>query len=251
MCERNICLTVAYDGTAYHGFQRQANALSIQQVLEDRLRSLFGHTLKIAGAARTDTGVHAHGQVVTFKTTGSIPVSRIPFAAQGVLPTDIVIRKAAVVPADFHARISAKSKIYYYRIYNNPLADPLLIRYAWHIRRKLDLERMSQSLKHIIGKHDFSAFRATGGATVNPVREMLHAECRQDGDVIECLFHGTGFLYHMVRNLVGTLVNIGIHKLDADAMFHIRESRDRHRAGVTAPAHGLYLKEVYYESGLL
>lgn len=251
MCEKNICLTVAYDGTAYHGFQRQANALSIQQVLEDRLGSLFGHTLKIAGAARTDAGVHAHGQVVTCKTTSTIPISRIPYAAQGVLPPDIVIRNATVVPADFHARLSAKSKIYYYRIHNHPLADPLLTRYSWHIRRKLDIERMRQSLSHIIGKHDFSAFRAAGGPPVNPVREMLHAECNQDGEVIECLFHGTGFLYHMVRNLVGTLVDIGIHKLEADAMLHIRESRDRHRAGATAPANGLYLKEVYYESGQL
>jgi tRNA pseudouridine38-40 synthase len=247
MNERNICLTVAYDGTAYHGFQRLANALTIQQVLEERLESIFGHQLKIAGAARTDSGVHAYGQVVTFTTTGLIPVTRIPIAAQGVLPSDIVIRNATIVPPDFHARISAKSKIYYYRIYNNALADPLLRRYAWHIRRKLDIERMRQSLKHIIGKHDFSAFRAAGGPTVNPVREILHADCRQNEDVLECLFHGTGFLYHMVRNLVGTLVDIGIHKLEADAMFHIRESHDRHRAGATAPPNGLYLKEVYYE----
>jgi tRNA pseudouridine38-40 synthase len=247
MGERNICLTVAYDGTAYHGFQRQANALGIQQVLEDRLGSLLGHTLKIAGAARTDTGVHAHGQVVTFKTTCPIPVSRIPYAAKAVLPADIVIRKAILVPDDFHARLSAKSKIYYYRLYNYPLADPLLLRYSWHIRRKLDIERMRQSLSQIVGNHDFSAFRATGGPPVNPVREMLHAECRQDGDVIECLFHGTGFLYHMVRNLVGTLVDIGIHKLEADAMLRILESRDRRQAGITAPANGLYLKEVYYE----
>lgn len=249
MQEKNICLTVAYDGTNYHGFQRQTNALSIQQVLEERLGLLFGHPLTIAAAARTDSGVHAHGQVISFTTTSTIPVLRLPYAAKRVLPADIVIRSAALMPADFHARLSAKSKIYYYRIYNYPVADPLLIRYSWHIRRKLDIDRMRQALGHIIGIHDFSAFRASGGPPVNPVREMLFAECRQNGAVIDCYFHGTGFLYHMVRNLVGTLVDIGRHKLTADDMRAIRDSRDRHRAGMTAPAQGLHLQEVRYESG--
>lgn len=247
MIERNLCLTVAYDGTAYHGFQRQANALSIQQILEERLESLFGHPVTVHGASRTDAGVHAYGQVVTCKTTSPIPVSRIAFAAQGVLPPDISIRKAIVVPADFHARISATSKIYHYRIANHVLPDPFLRRYAWHIRRELNIDHMRQALKHIIGKHDFSAFRASGGRPVNPVREILNAECRQDGNLLICVFHGTGFLYHMVRNLVGTLVDIGIHKLAPDDMLRIRESRDRHQAGATAPAHGLYLQEVYYD----
>ncbi len=247
MQERNLCLIVAYDGTAYHGFQRQANALSIQQLLEERLESLFGHPLTIHGASRTDAGVHAYGQVVSFKTVSRIPVSRIAFAAQGVLPADVVIRKAVVVPADFHARISAVSKIYHYRIYNHALPDPFLRRYAWHIRRKLDIDSMRQALRHIVGKHDFSAFRASGGRPVNPVREILQAECRQEGNQIICSFHGTGFLYHMVRNLVGTLVDIGIHKLKPDDMLRIRESRDRHQAGATAPANGLCLQEVHYD----
>ncbi|MDU4961514.1 MAG: tRNA pseudouridine(38-40) synthase TruA [Sporomusaceae bacterium] len=251
MEKRNICLTVAYDGTAYHGFQRQTNALSIQEVLEERLGRLLGHPLKIAGAARTDTGVHAHGQVVTFTTGSSIPVARIPQAARQILPPDIVVRSAALAAADFHARLSAKSKLYYYRIYNYPVADPLLIRYSWHIRRQLDVDRMQRALAHIIGIHDFSAFRASGGPPVNPVREIFSAECRQNGAVIDCYFHGAGFLYHMVRNLIGTLVDVGSHKRTVDDMRVIRDSRDRRRAGMTAPAQGLYLQEVRYEAGLL
>lgn len=246
--ERNICLTVAYDGSTYHGFQRQANtAVTIQQVLEERLAPLFGHKLKIAGAARTDTGVHAYGQVVTFNTTGCIPVSRIPFAARGVLPQDIVIRDARVMPLHFHARLSAKSKLYYYHIHNQVVADPFLRHYAWQIKQKLRLDQMQQAIRHVIGKHDFSAFRGAGGPPRNPVREIFAASCIQKDDLVECSFHGTGFLYHMVRNLVGTLVNVGLGKYEAAQIRDILESKDRQKAGATAPAQGLYLKEVYYD----
>lgn len=247
VAERTIKLIVAYDGFAYHGFQRQANAVTIQQILEERLETLFGHAIKTVGAARTDAGVHAYGQVVSFTTTGSIPVLRIPQAARSVLPEDIVVRDAAEVPGSFHARYSAKSKIYCYRIYNHESADPFLRRYAWHIRSALDVDSMQQALGHIIGKHDFSAFRAAGGPPVNPVREILHAQCRREAEMIECVFQGTGFLYHMVRNLVGTLVDVGHKRIAPDEVKSIRDSLDRHRAGDTAPPNGLYLKEVYYD----
>lgn len=247
MNERTICLVIAYDGTCYHGFQRQANAVTIQQVLEERLEALFGHPLKIAGAARTDAGVHAYGQVVTFKTTGPIPIARITYAARSVLPDDIVINHASEVEDCFHARVSAKSKIYCYQIYNNQLANPFLRHYAWHIRQKLNVPFMQQALKHIIGKHDFSAFRATGGPPVSPIREIFDAKCCQNDDIVEFVFHGNGFLYHMVRNIVGTLANVGLCKISPDTVREIRDSLDRHRAGATAPANGLYLKEVIYK----
>lgn len=245
--ERNIRLIVAYDGSAYHGFQRQDNAITIQQLLEERLATIFGHAVKVTGAARTDTGVHAYGQVVNLTTTGSIPTERIPFAAKSVLPDDIVIRSAAEVPFAFHARFSAKSKIYVYRIYNDPLPDPFLRRYAWHVPQPLDTDAMKQAIRHFVGIHDFSAFRAAGGAPISPIREIIAAHCTDHENKIECVFHGTGFLYHMVRNLTGTLVEVGMQKLESKEMPDILASRDRKRAGVTAPPNGLYLKEIYYE----
>jgi len=245
--ERNIKLTVAYDGAAYHGFQRQLNALAIQQVLEERMAKIFGHPLKIAGAARTDTGVHAYGQVVNFFTTGSIPTDKIPQAAKGVLPDDIVVTGAEDVSPTFHARLAAKSKIYSYRLYSSALPDPFLRRYAWHLTQNPDTAAMDAAAQLIVGEHDFSAFRAVSrGVQVGPVRTMFAATCRQQGRMVECDFWGSGFLYHMVRNLVGTLVDVGFGRLSVADFAVILAGRDRRMAGITAPPQGLYLKEVFY-----
>ncbi|EGO65318.1 tRNA pseudouridine(38-40) synthase TruA [Acetonema longum] len=244
--ERNIRLTISYDGSNYHGFQRQQNALTIQEILEERLSRLFGHHLKITGAGRTDAGVHAWGQVVNFFTTGTIPVERIPAAANGLLPRDIVVKAAATVDADFHARYSAKSKIYIYKVYNHLLPDPFYRNLAWHIKGSLDLAKMRQALAVVQGTHDFSAFRAAGGAAADPVRTMLQTDCRQQSGTIDLLFHGTGFLYHMVRNLTGTLVEIGLGKRPHEDMGPILASKDRNQAGITAPPQGLYLSEIFY-----
>jgi tRNA pseudouridine38-40 synthase len=244
--ERKLKLTLAYDGTAYHGFQRQANALTVQQVLEERLARIFAQPLKISGAARTDAGVHAYGQVVSFATSGSIPTERIVPAARSVLPDDIVVTAAEEAPADFHARFAAKSKIYLYRLYCRAVPDPFLRNYAWRMVDRPDIAAMDAAVQQIVGRHDFSAFRAAGGAPMSPVRTILAAFCRQDGEMIEFFFHGTGFLYHMVRNLVGTLVDVGLGRLTAADFAAILASRDRGRAGITAPPQGLYLKEVFY-----
>lgn len=244
--ERNIKLTIAYDGTAYHGFQLQHNALAIQQVLEERLARIFGHPLRIMGAARTDTGVHAYGQVVNFPTTGSIPTARICAAAKSVLPDDIVVTSAQEVSSAFHARFSAKSKIYCYRLYTSELPDPFLRRYAWHLTKCPDAVAMDAAAQQIVGEHDFSAFQAAGGAQVSPVRTIFAASCRQQGRTVECEFWGSGFLYHMVRNLVGTLVDVGFGRLSAIEFAGILAGRDRGKAGITAPPQGLYLKEVIY-----
>jgi tRNA pseudouridine38-40 synthase len=245
--ERNIKLTVAYDGAGYHGFQRQANAMTVQQVLEERLACLFGHILKINGAGRTDTGVHAYGQVVNFLAGGSIPVGRIPQAARGLLPDDIVVKAAEEVPRSFHARISASSKIYLYRMYCGETANPFLRNYAWQMMRQPDVAAMDAAARHIVGEHDFSAFRATGGAPMNPVRTILSAGCRQHDKLIELEFWGTGFLYHMVRILVGTLADVGFGRISAADFAAILAGRDRALAGITAPPQGLYLKEVFYQ----
>lgn len=244
--DRNLKLTIAYDGTAYHGFQRQANALTVQEVLEERLAKLFGHTIRIAGAARTDTGVHAYGQTVSFRTIGRIPTERIPIASQGILPPEIVVRSAQVVPADFHARFSAKGKTYIYRILAAERPDPFLHDFVWYHPEPLDVPAMDRAMRHILGTHDFSAFRAAGGPPVSPVRTLSAAVCRQTAEIIEFSFTGNGFLYHMVRNLVGTLVKVGTHRISPEGFAEILAGRDRSKAGITAPPQGLFLMEIYY-----
>lgn len=243
---RNIKLTVSYEGTAYNGFQRQLNGIGIQQVLELRLAKLFGHELKMNGAGRTDTGVHAYGQVVSFKTNGTIPIDRIMIASRCLLPHDIVITNAEEVSEHFHAQYTAVSKIYVYKIYPHDIQNPFLRNYAWHIRRKLNVPAMDQAAQIIVGTHDFSAFRAAGSATTNPVRTILEANCKFKDDILELSFWGTGFLYHMVRNLTGTLVEVGLGCRRPEDFKTILESCERKKAGITAPAHGLYLKEVKY-----
>ncbi|SCM81753.1 tRNA pseudouridine synthase A [uncultured Sporomusa sp.] len=244
---RNIKLILAYDGTAYHGFQRQANAMTIQQIVEERLARLFGHPLKLTGSARTDTGVHAYGQVVNFYTQGTIPTERIVLAAKGLLPPDIVVVDAAEEAPGFHARRSATGKIYRYRLLNTKLPNPFERNYAWHIATRLDAALMHEAAQAVVGTHDFSAFRAAGGAPVSPVRTIMAAACREVGTCgIEFEFWGTGFLYHMVRNLVGTLVEVGGHRRTPGDFARVLAGGDRHAAGITAPPQGLYLIEVKY-----
>lgn len=245
--ERNIKLTVAYDGTRYHGFQRQSNALAVQQVLEDRLETIFGHKLSLNASGRTDTGVHAHGQVVNFYTTGSIPSDRIVEAASSVLPEDIVVIAAEEVDKSFHSRRSARSKTYMYRIFNDRLPNPFERHYAWHVSRKLDFAAMEAAVRQIVGTHDFSAFKAAGGPPVSPVKTIFSAECqRKDDALIQFTFTGNGFLYHMVRNLVGTFVEIGTGRRASSEFAQILACCDRRRAGATAPPQGLYLMHVEY-----
>lgn len=243
---RNIKLTVAYDGTGYHGFQRQNNALAIQEILETRLSGLFGHSLKITGAGRTDAGVHAYGQVVNFLTSGSIPAGNIFKAARGLLPPDIVVTHAEEVPLNFHSRRSAQSKIYIYRVLEAVVADPFSRNYSWHITQPLDVSGMQAAVQAIVGTHDFSAFRAAGSTPVKPVRTIFSAGCSRKEQLIEFLFWGNGFLYHMVRNLVGTLIDVGRGRLTGEQFKSVLLSRDRKQAGATAPPQGLYLKEVRY-----
>ncbi len=246
MGQRNIKLTIAYDGTAYHGFQRQENALAIQQILEQRLASLFGHPLTLHGAARTDTGVHAKGQVVNFHTTGVIPVSRIALASRGLLPPDIVIIAAEEVDPAFHARINAKGKEYRYRIYSGQTANPFLRNYAWHVRDNLDIVAMNEAAQTIVGTHDFSAFRAAGSIQTHPVRTMYSASVSEVGETIQFCVTGNGFLYHMVRNFMGTLVEIGRGRRPVSDMKAVLARKDRFLAGATAPPQGLYLQKVLY-----
>lgn len=245
---RNIALTVAYDGTAYHGFQRQSPpVVAVQNVLERKLAVIFGDTIELAASGRTDAGVHAYGQVVNFFTNGSIPIDKVPMAANSLLPDDIVVKEAWEADFDFSARHSAKAKTYVYRIQQGATPNPLTARYAWYERRPLDVGLMQVALDMLKGKHDFSAFRAAGGAPMSPVRTIYEAKVeKRPGDLLEFTIYGNGFLYHMVRNIVGTVVNVGLGRISLERFAEIFASLDRGQASATAPACGLYLYQVEY-----
>lgn len=246
---RNIKLTIEYDGTGYHGWQSQINAITVQDVVTDAVNSLTGENCSLTGSSRTDTGVHALGFVCNFLTESSIPADKFAFALNTVLPEDIVISNSAEVPLKFHSRFDAKGKTYRYLFFNSTFPSALMRHRAYHVFYPLDVEAMNRAASHFIGTHDFTAFSATGGSTKTTVRSITRAGVRQDGELIEFTVTGDGFLYNMVRIIAGTLVEVGFGRLDADAVPGIIEGLDRRQAGRTAPAHGLYLVEVYYEEG--
>ncbi|MGI6345317.1 MAG: tRNA pseudouridine(38-40) synthase TruA [Bacillota bacterium] len=244
---RNVKLVLEYDGTNYSGWQVQANAITVQERLEAALKVITGEQIRVIGASRTDAGVHARGQTCNFRTTSRIPINRFPFALNANLPGDIVVVAAESAPLDFHARFDAQGKLYRYRIMNRPLPSALWRDFAWHVPERLDLEAMQQAAVHLEGEHDFAAFQAAGSAVTRTVRQLHRLSLSRTADgllVIEA--EGNGFLYHMVRIIVGTLVLVGRRRLDADAVKGILESRDRTNAGPTAPAHGLMLETIYY-----
>ena len=249
---RNIALTVAYDGTNYNGFQWQSPPRrAVQNVLEDRLEKIFGDKIELAAAGRTDAGVHAFGQVVNFFTDGRIALEKIPIAASSVLPSDIVVREAREVDKNFSALHSAKSKIYLYRILRDAASNPFVNRFAWHIFRPLDVEAMRAALKLLIGTHDFSSFKAAGGApNMNPVRTIFEAEMFEEkifgGDCLTIKIHASGFLYHMARNIVALTVAVGRDKINLTEFEKIFDACDRSLVPATAPAQGLCLQEVFY-----
>ena len=244
---RNIRLTVAYDGTAYHGFQRQTPpVVAVQNILEEKLELVFGDTIELSASGRTDAGVHAHGQVVNFFTDGTIPIERVCRALNSILPDDIVVTEAAEADRDFSALHSAKRKTYIYRIITGEVPCPFERNTAWYIRRRLDIDAMRRALSLLIGTHDYSAFRAAGGAPMSPVRTMDRADIEKEGRIITMTFRADGFLYHMVRNIVGTVVDVGLGVKTPEQFGEILASLDRQRASATAPACGLYLESVEY-----
>lgn len=248
---RNLALTVAYDGTNYHGFQWQNPPLvAVQNVLEDNLSKIFGETIELAAAGRTDAGVHAFGQVVNFFTDGRIALDKIPIAARSVLPEDIVVREAREVDKNFSALHSAKSKIYLYRILRGAASNPFVNRFAWHIFRPLDVEPMREVLNLLVGTHDFSSFKSASNVQRDPVREILSAELFDEeffgGDILTIKLHATGFLYHMARNIVAAVVEVGRNRWSVDDFRRVFAARDRSLVPATAPACGLCLQKVFY-----
>jgi len=244
---RNIRLLLEYDGTRYHGWQRQADAVTIQQTLEDALRRLIEEQVALIGSGRTDAGVHALGQVANFHTQSAIPLQAFHQGLNSLLPKDIAVLEAAEAPPSFHARKSARAKTYEYRILNRGNRSPLAHHCAWWIAPPLDLAAMGAAAAHLLGEHDFTAFRASGSDNRNPRRRVLAAEWRDaPGGRLIFTITATGFLRGMVRSLVGTLVEIGKGKATPELLAELLKSRARHLAGPTAPPQGLYLVEVFY-----
>lgn len=244
---RTIKCTVRYDGTRYHGWQIQENALTIQEVLERALGEILGARPKIVGCGRTDTGVHAKAYVFHFQSDTAIPAEKLPYALNSKLPPDIVCFAAEDVPPEFHAKKSAVKKRYTYYIHQAEFPDPFLEHRAWFYRYPLDVEKMRQAARAFLGTHDFIGFASAGFTVKTTVRTIYALEVCKQGDLIQIDVTGNGFLYNMVRIIAGTLVFVGTGKLSPAAMPDIIASGDRTRAGITAPACGLYLSEVFYE----
>ncbi|PYG85685.1 tRNA pseudouridine(38-40) synthase [Ruminiclostridium sufflavum DSM 19573] len=244
---RKIKLKIEYDGTNYHGWQIQKNANSVQETIEKAIYKLLGDKTGIVGCSRTDVGVHAYGQVAHFVTDSSIPGEKFSYAINNLLPEDIVIKHSEEVQEDFHSRYSAKGKKYRYLIYNEAHASAIMRNRTYHVRPELDFENMKRAARYFTGQHDFAAFQATGGQVRSTVREIFSIELlRKEDNLISIEVSGSGFLYNMVRIIAGTLVYVGMGKIEADEIPDIIESADRTRAGKTAPAEGLYLMEIYY-----
>ncbi|MCL0106426.1 tRNA pseudouridine(38-40) synthase TruA [Peptococcaceae bacterium] len=246
---KNIKLIVAYDGTNYHGFQEQKGTGldTIQEVLEKALPKLTKREIKIIGAGRTDAGVHARGQVVNFKCDDwPIPLTKTALAVNALLPNDIAVLKAELVPLDFHARFSAISKTYCYRVYNERILDPFVARYALHEPRRLDVQAINEACQYLIGEHDFKSFQSKGTPVKTTIRKLTQARADKEGKLVKFIFSANGFLYNMVRIMVGTLIQVGLLKIKPEALRDILEAKDRTKAGPTAPPQGLFLERVEY-----
>jgi len=244
---RNFKIIVEYDGAAYVGWQRQRNGVSVQQILEEALGLITSDKVTLIGSGRTDAGVHAMNQAANIKSATKLPADKIFRGVNSVLPPDVVIKKLEEVSIDFHAQRDVQSKIYVYRICNQSLRPVLGRDYFWFIRYPLDLEKMREAAQALLGTHDFSCFCATGTDVKDRVRTLtgIDIETGPDG-LINITVEARGFLKYMVRNIVGTLTEVARGKREPREMREIIDSRNRNIAGVTAPARGLFLKEVIY-----
>ncbi len=242
----NIRLDLRFDGTDYHGWQAQPQKPTIQGILRETLMKVTGEDIMPVGCGRTDAGVHASGYVCNIKTNSQIPLERIPYALNTYLPDDIVVTAAQYVDDGFCSARSSKSKTYRYTIDNAEFADVFLNRFAWHYKYPLDILKMRRAAEHFTGTHDFIGFAASGFTVKTTIRTIYSLKIEQNGNIITIDVTGNGFLYNMVRIIAGTLVYTGAGKIDPDKIPDIIDSKDRSRAGITAPAKGLCLKEVFY-----
>lgn len=240
-------LTVAYDGTEYCGYQYQENGPSIQGVLEKSFKKVFCEEIRARGASRTDSGVHAHGQRIQIRVKNMrLPFDKMRLILNRSLPADIVIKEIIPIPANFHRISDAVSKTYVYQVWNQEEIDPFSSDFFWHVRQPLNLEAMNKAASYFVGCHDFAALRASGYQTKTSIREMYHLDWSREGNLLKFTVNGNGFLYRMVRNMVGTLVDIGKGKYVPEQVLEILNSKQREFAGPTAPPQGLFLEEIFY-----
>lgn len=246
---RTYRLVLAYDGTGFHGWQFQPDRPTVQGVLAAAARGLFGGEPRVAGASRTDAGVHALGQAVAVAADSTLPAAAVQAALNARLPREIRVMSAVEAPAGFDPRRSALGKRYLYLIDNGPVPSPLLLRHAWHVPARLDLGAMREGLTRLRGGHDFSAFCAAPGREADPRCRVHGLHLRRRRSVVALLVSADRFLHHMVRNLVGSAVEVGRGVHPSGWLSEVLSSRDRTRAGPTAPAHGLVLLRVRYAAG--
>lgn len=247
---KKFAMRITYDGSRYHGWQRQKNAVTVQQRIEEALAETLGAPTQVTGCSRTDAGVHARNFVFHFVSDTRIPAEKLPYALNYRLGTDISALAAQVVPDDFHARFSARGKRYTYQIWNAKIQDPFLVRYSWHLPYSLDVAAMQQAAPHFLGTHDFAGFMAAGGDQKTTVRTVRRCEVSQDSArpaAVRITVEADAFLYNMVRIITGTLTDVGLGRLPAAEIPAVIQSADRTRGGMTAPPQGLFLEDVYYE----
>ena len=244
---KRIKLTVAYDGTNYHGWQLQPNGVTIEEKLNEALTDLLGEEITVTGASRTDSGVHSLGNVAVFDTNHRMPAEKISYALNQRLPEDIVVQDSCEVPADFHPRHCDSRKTYEYRILNREFPDPTRRRDTYFYYKQLDVEAMRKAASYLVGKHDFKSFcSAHAEAGKSTVRFLYSCSVKKEDDIIKIRVTGSGFLYNMVRIIAGTLVAVGSGELPPEQMPIIIARRDRSFAGPTAPANGLTMIGIEY-----
>ena len=244
--ERNIQLILEYDGTNYCGWQIQKNGISIQETLNEAIKKVIPEDIHIIGSGRTDAGVHALGQSAHFKSRTNIPIEKIPYAINNKLPKDIRVVKAIEKDLDFHSRYSAISKMYQYKIRQSEHDSALEYNHMLHIRDPLNINKMEEGAKAFLGTHDFTGFSSSNSSVINKERTITTSYVEHNDNRITYTICGNGFLYNMVRIIVGTLLEVGKGKINAEDLPLIIKNVERAKAGPTAPAHGLYLMRVLY-----
>ncbi len=243
----NFKITIEYDGSLYHGWQKQKSVKTIQEEIEKAVKKITRQKISLIGSGRTDAGVHAYGQAANFLCDTNIECESLQKGLNSILPDDIVICECKIVNENFHARYNAKSKVYNYCILNSKNPAAIFRNYGWFIRKKLDIASMKAAVCHIVGTHDFKAFEGTGSPRANTLRTIIKAEIiKQKDSYILFEVEADGFLRYMVRNIIGSIVDVGLGKITPQEFRAIRESKDRSLAGITAPALGLFLMKVKY-----
>ncbi len=243
---KNIALLLSYNGQSFHGWQSQKNSNSIQDTLNSAASSLFNEDVKLVGCGRTDAGVHAKNYFASFRTESEIPLDKLPFGFNAYLPPDISVKRAFEVTPDFHPVRSCIEKEYTYYIYTSQVRDPFLEGRALHNRMPLNIDLMKIAAGQFTGTHDFSAVRSLGTPIKSTVRTIFACDIEENKNLCSIRISANGFLYNMARAIVGTLLDVSNKKIPADSISDILESKDRSRAGATAPAHGLYMTRIVY-----